>query len=142
MLGTHGSGCRPHEVEWQAGVFRWVDVYAALQEADPNDPPHPATAQWAVRGLTLPGVTVAEQLGALDRNPEVWRPVPAVIHGFAPVPVFESAAAALDDRRDAVTRLTNATRFLGLRSTEWIERRLYLDSDEDSEGDDEMASPQ
>jgi uncharacterized protein len=56
-----------------AGVYRWQDVRLALIDAarrpGADTGPHPLTAAWRERGLTLPGDTVGEQLSRLKSSP-------------------------------------------------------------------------
>jgi hypothetical protein len=123
LLGL--SSCDRLETQWQAGTFRWADVYDALLAAPPEDPHHPDTPLWRRRGLILPGKTIGEQITALDRNPATWKPAPAVIRGNADVPAYESAAGELDDNPEPVDRLARAIGFLHLPDTEWISTALY-----------------
>lgn len=123
-LSGHGS-CREPEPRWQAGTFRWADVYQALTAVPPGDPPHPDTPLWRKRGLTLPGTTIGEQITALDRNPGTWKPAASVIRGTADPPAYDRAAAELDDSPDPARRLISACAFLNLPGTAWIEPALY-----------------
>jgi len=119
------GGCDVQETRWQAGVFRWADVYDALLAATPNDPHHPDTPLWRQRGLNLPGKTIGEQIVALDRNPDTWRPAPTVIRGSTEPPTYESAALELDSSPDPAERLVNASVFLNLPNIVWMETALY-----------------
>ncbi|TFE28351.1 ATP-binding protein [Frankia sp. B2] len=55
-----------------AGMYRWQDVRQALVDAvrrrGAGAGPHPLTAAWRERGLTLPGETVGEQLTRLKNG--------------------------------------------------------------------------
>jgi len=63
----------PNWLRWTAGFFRWVLVRDALRRAvaagHGGGPPHPRTAEWALMGLPLDGVTQSNQLTQLLAHP-------------------------------------------------------------------------
>lgn len=116
--------CDGRETRWQAGRFRWIDVYRALSAADPKAPAHPGTATWNTRGLHLPGATVAEQTTSYLAHPDNHKPPRTVITGTDPEPAYQRAAATLTLAGDPPTRLRAALAALGLTSN-WPAARLY-----------------
>jgi DNA helicase HerA-like ATPase len=127
--------CQHPEVEWQAGTFRWADIYRALESAEPNDPPHPDTHKWARRGLHLPGSSIAEQLEALNQRPETWATGLTVIQGMATPRAYDIAASELNDHPKAATRLAKSSEFLAISEIDWISSVLCRDtSDAESTG--------
>ncbi|MFF7789337.1 helicase HerA-like domain-containing protein [Streptomyces sp. NPDC007991] len=106
-----GSACPRGEVEWQAGTWRWADVYRALKAAGTSrEGPHPDTAAWAARGLRLPGRTVEEQLEAWKAHPDTWRPSETTVRGQSMA--WRQACDALHNARDPQERLKKAASFL------------------------------
>ncbi|WP_432145971.1 ATP-binding protein [Streptomyces sp. bgisy084] len=106
-----GSACPSGEVQWQAGTWRWRDVYRALKAAGaPDQGPHPDTAAWTARGLRLPGRTVAEQLEAWKAHPDTWRPSETTVRGQTMA--WRQACDALHNAREAQERLKKAASFL------------------------------
>ncbi|WP_307842968.1 ATP-binding protein [Streptomyces triculaminicus] len=106
-----GSACSRGEVEWQAGTWRWADVYRALKAADTSsEAPHPDTTAWAARGLQLPGRTVAEQLEAWKAHPDTWRPSETTVRGVSMA--WSQACDALHNARESQERLKKAASFL------------------------------
>jgi DNA helicase HerA-like ATPase len=106
-----GSTCPSGEVEWQAGTWRWADVYRALKAAGgPGEGPHPDTAAWTARGLRLPGRTVAEQLEAWKAHPDTWRPSETTLRGQSMA--WRYACDALHNAREPQERLKKAASFL------------------------------
>jgi hypothetical protein len=123
VLAGEGRPCDGTEVQWQAGRFRWVDVVRALQTDDGGpDGPHPLTESWRRRGLTLPGRTRADQLAALRRRPEQWRPSPAVA-GTADRPAIEEAVGRLSNQSDPAEQMEEAIEYL-YTATDWPVLRL------------------
>jgi hypothetical protein len=116
--------CDGSETEWQAGRFRWIDVYRALTAADPADPAHPATADWRARGLHLDGTSIAEQTASYLAHPDNHTPPRTVITGTEPEPAYQRAATSLTRAGDAPTRLRTALASLGVTSN-WPAARLY-----------------
>ena len=112
------NGCDGSEVGWQAGPYRWSDVFKALRHASAEgDGPHPDTEKWAERGLTLPGETAAEQLAALRLHPSTWRVDPGVVTGGGEPPVWEAGVASLSDAPDPYDQFVEATGFLSFNPT-------------------------
>lgn len=110
--------CSSTEAEWQAGRYRWIDVFRALRATDdPDSAPHPDTASWAARGLDLSG-TAAEQLAQLRNHPDTWLPPRSTITGTESPPIYETAAARLSQAPRLADRFRAATAFLSL-STTW-----------------------
>ncbi|QSY51892.1 MULTISPECIES: ATP-binding protein [Streptomyces] len=106
-----GSACPRGEVQWQAGTWRWADVYRALKAAGTSsEGPHPDTAAWTTRGLRLAGHTVAEQLEAWKAHPDTWRPSEATVRGRSMA--WRQACDALHSARDPQERLKKAASFL------------------------------
>jgi hypothetical protein len=116
--------CDGSETGWQAGRFRWIDVYRALTAADPSGPAHPATPDWRARGLYLNGTSIAEQTASYLSHPDNHKPPRTVITGTEPEPAYQRAAASLTLAGDPPTRLRTALAALGLTG-EWPAARLY-----------------
>ncbi|MCK2243653.1 MULTISPECIES: ATP-binding protein [unclassified Crossiella] len=109
--------CDGTEVCWQAGRYRWSDVFRALRAPDvPVSAPHPDTASWTDRGLFLSGTTT-EQLAQLREHPDTWLPTRSTITGTAVPPSYETAAARLSKAGSSADRFLAATAFLGFRTT-------------------------
>jgi DNA helicase HerA-like ATPase len=124
-LAGVGAPCDGREVQWQAGRFRWIDVARALKRTDwPTDQPHPLTAEWRARGLSLPGRNRDEQLKAFRRHPSSWLPSTVATHGSTEPPIFEGAVARLSNAPDPIGRLEEAKDFLRFHS-KWPAQRLY-----------------
>lgn len=105
-------GCA-REVHWQAGRYRWFDVYQALKRTDLATP-HPDTQAWRDRGLVLEGTTTAEQLAALRAHPDQWRDGDRTVIGTLRPTLVETAIARLSNKPDRVERFKAATGFLNL----------------------------
>lgn len=118
--------CAGSETEWQAGRYRWVDVFRALNGGTPEDPSHPDTPLWSRRGLHLAGTTQASQLAELRRHPDTWLPARTTITGTSSPPTYELAAAKLSNAPEPVDRLADSIGFLRI-ATKWPEARLYPD---------------
>ncbi|GAA3861688.1 hypothetical protein GCM10022243_29900 [Saccharothrix violaceirubra] len=112
-VDSRSTGCDGTEVTWQAGRHRWADVAAALRTFE-GDGPHPDTAAWSARGLTLTGRNAAEQAAELRDHPDSWQPDESVVTG-------DRAYAAAVDRLSRATplraRFLAATAFLDLGTT-------------------------
>lgn len=110
-----GVPCDGRETEWQAGRYRWTDVFAALTAADTAVPgPHPDTARWATRGLRLAGDTRAQQFAALRRHPDSWRATHATVMGSG---ACAAAAVRITAEADPTRQLGDATRHLRIDTT-------------------------
>jgi DNA helicase HerA-like ATPase len=115
--GPAQPSCGGEERRWQAGRYRWIDVFHALRTATaPDDGPHPDTDAWAVRGLSLAGATVTEQLASLRACPDTWLPSRDLITG-GEQPVYEGAVARLSNAAEPDKAFLEATKFLGLGTT-------------------------
>ncbi|MEU3644406.1 helicase HerA-like domain-containing protein [Lentzea sp. NPDC034063] len=106
-------GCSVPDVRWQAGRYRWFDVYQALKRTD-LPTPHPDTARWRDRGLDLDGATTAEQLNSLRAHPDHWRGGDETVLGTQRPTAVESAIARLSNKADRVEQFRAATGFLNL----------------------------
>jgi uncharacterized protein len=126
-LDAATSFCDGGERQWQAGRYRWVDVFRSLHDDTSKSQPHPSTTEWRQRGLHLPGATQAEQLQAWRRHPDTWLPPRAAIEGVGSPPACEQAASQLSNAADPIDRLTEAITFLHT-ATDWPETRLYPDA--------------
>ncbi|WP_431874737.1 ATP-binding protein [Amycolatopsis sacchari] len=117
--------CDGSEVQWQAGLFRWRDVFVAFAAAD-YDPgePHPLTAQWRARGLDLSDVPAREQLLDLQRLPLSRTTDRTAIDGSGDPPEHRRLAALLSRPGPPMRRFIEATRFLSFSSA-WPLHRLY-----------------
>jgi uncharacterized protein len=80
VLSGRGKRCDGTEVEWQAGPYRWHDVFRTLRRSTVTGP-HPDTASWAARGLVLTGRTRAEQYDELLRRANAERDLQRVFVG-------------------------------------------------------------
>lgn len=109
--------CDGSEVRWQAGRYRWIDVFGALRATPDLDRPHPDTEEWARRGLRLTAATTAGQLEALRRHPDSWLPAMTVAIGAGTPSAVHEAATRLSQTPDPRQRLLETTRFLNLRTT-------------------------
>jgi DNA helicase HerA-like ATPase len=98
----------PDHRRWTAGPYRWSDVRRQLRAAIAagHDTPHPATSDWARRGLFLDGATPSEQFEQLRLDP-------AYGPGQEWMSTGDPVASGL---RAAVSRLTGATTPEGFRS--------------------------
>ncbi|SER61249.1 DNA helicase HerA, contains HAS-barrel and ATPase domains [Lentzea xinjiangensis] len=112
-LNTLPHGCKVPDVRWQAGRYRWYDVYQALKRTD-LPTPHPDTPAWRARGLDLEGTTTAEQLTALRAHPDHWRGGDETVLGTLRPTLVETAIARLSNNKDPVERFKAATGFLNL----------------------------
>ncbi|MFI6095431.1 ATP-binding protein [Lentzea sp. NPDC051213] len=112
-LNGQPHGCAVPDVRWQAGRYRWFDVFQALKRTD-LPTPHPDTAAWRARGLDLEGTTTAEQLTALRAHPDHWRDGDKTVLGSLLPTLVETAIARLSNKPDRVERFRAATGFLNL----------------------------
>ncbi|MFD2794572.1 ATP-binding protein [Promicromonospora vindobonensis] len=110
LTGEETNGCDGSEVQWQAGPYRWNDIFTSLHVATVSEP-HPDTIRWEARGVTLPGSTASEQLTALRRHPSTWQPDHTIITG-GKTPVVDSVIARLSNAPDHYERFLAATSFL------------------------------
>ncbi|MFI0771895.1 ATP-binding protein [Streptomyces sp. NPDC021218] len=115
--GQH-TPCDGTEYGWQAGRYRWTDVFRALKASDtPDDGPHPSTADWAARGLTLSATTTAGQLKQVRAHPDSWLPDDTVLTGTGHQPAYAQALTRLDQSPTIEEQFLNSTRFLHLGTT-------------------------
>ncbi|MFD2024086.1 ATP-binding protein [Promicromonospora aerolata] len=120
-LDGEQRGCDGSEVQWQAGAYRWNDIYRTLMVDTGNgnlSGPHPETESWAVRGITLSGSTMGEQLAALRAHPSTWQYDRRIVPGGGEPLLWEDVIAKLSDAPDRYDRFNEATRFLTF-DTEW-----------------------
>lgn len=117
--------CDGSEVRWQAGPFRWRDVFVAFTRAD-YDPaqPHPLTGQWRSRGLDLTDAPAREQLVNLKRLPSSRSTNRTAVDGAGDPPEYRRLAALLSAPGDPMRRFVEATPFLTFNSA-WPLHRLY-----------------
>ncbi len=117
--------CDGSEVSWQAGLFRWRDVFVAFTAGD-YDPgkPHPLTERWRARGLDLSDVPAHEQLLNLRRLPGSRTTDRTAIDGAGEPPEHQRLAALLSQPGRPMHRFIEATRFLSFSSA-WPLHRLY-----------------
>lgn len=114
-LDDVGVPCAGSETEWQAGRYRWTDVFAALADAATAPPgPHPETSHWARRGLRLPGESQLKQLIALRQHPDCWLAPATTITGSGSC---AQAVARLARATDPKQQLREATAHLHLTTT-------------------------
>lgn len=109
--------CRPEEVGFQAGPYRWFDVIAALEIADQDEAaviPLDTIKHWKERGLVLAGNRPSEQLESLRRQPACLRPKNAVIYGLRRPSRIEQTIKALSYAENWQDRLREALAFLDL----------------------------
>jgi hypothetical protein len=127
-------GCEQVETGWQAGPFRWQDVFFALQDpgCDP-DRPHPLTAAWRARGLDLTGLDARDQLVALSRLPSVTAIDWTAVEGAGRPPRHAELAAGLSRSTDPGRRFAEAAWFLPFR-TDWPIRLLVRPDRATNEG--------
>jgi hypothetical protein len=67
----------PDPRRWQAGYYRFIREWAALEEAGSGlpetelaqAPAHPQTGEWRSRGLVLESVSLVGQLAEIKRHP-------------------------------------------------------------------------
>ncbi|GAA3080102.1 hypothetical protein JOF29_004855 [Kribbella aluminosa] len=101
--------CPATEIEWQAGDFRFADVADALRTyTGPFDAPHPATPEWAMRGLKLWGSTIEEQIGSYLKSHSA-KVSPTLLFGDG---TLLRTAAALSRSTAPYLQLVTATRGL------------------------------
>jgi DNA helicase HerA-like ATPase len=111
-LDGQPNDCDGSEIQWQAGPYRWNDIFQSLQDHTGTGGLHPDTGNWAARGITLPGATTGEQLAALRADPSTWRADHRTVTGGSdPVP-WEDAVAQLSSAPDRYDRFVIATSFL------------------------------
>lgn len=116
-LDGRPAPCDGAEYQWQAGRYRWADVFHALKTTDSATGPHPGTEAWAARGLVLSAATTADQLTELRAHPDSWLFDDTVITGRDRCPSYLRALARLDRSPNAKKQFLNATRFLRLGTT-------------------------
>jgi uncharacterized protein len=119
------AACDGSEVCWQAGSYRWYDVFQALTgDGHAGDRPHPGTGHWLERGLDLSGMPAATQLRMLRALPLSWRPDRTAIEGVGDPPEHVRLAAALSRAGTPRERLVEAaSRFLDVPN-DWPLRHL------------------
>jgi hypothetical protein len=123
--GQGDSHCDGSEVQWQAGLFRWRDVFVALACQDYDaQAPHPLTGQWRTRGLDLGDVPAREQLLTLQRLPSSRLTDRTAVDGVADPPEHQRLAAILSRPDTPMRQFIEATRFLAF-SNAWPLQRLY-----------------
>ena len=121
------GGCDGSEVGWQAGPYRWIDVYVALSDEGllPYSP-HPGTPAWAARGLALTAATAAEQLAELEAHPWLWQVDYRTVTGTGEPTVWEAAIASLSNVVDPRERFVAAMKFLSPTPLGWA-HNVYTD---------------
>jgi hypothetical protein len=122
--GDHSS-CDGAETHWQAGIYRWRDVFDTLTAAD-HDPtlPHPLTDQWRARGLDLGDLPATGQLINLQRLPGTRTADRTAVDGAGHPPEHQRLSALLSRPADPMQRFMEATGFLTF-SNAWALHRLY-----------------
>jgi hypothetical protein len=108
------------ETQWQAGAYRWIDVYNKLDDdieaGKAGHPAHPDTRQWRRRGLELEGTTRAEQLTSLNTRPDTYPDPEAgydiLVVGRGSPPAYVTAVTRLIHHTDSATRFRQACRHL------------------------------
>ncbi|GLW91121.1 ATP-binding protein [Actinokineospora globicatena] len=120
VVDGHRVSCDGTEHRWQSGRYRWIDVVRALDSGQAAD-----LTACAERGLDLPDAGAEEQLAALNRHPDLWRPAPETVTGED---AWRSAAAGLSQRPDTTSGFRAATEYLGLTSP-WAENVLSIGPD-------------
>jgi hypothetical protein len=124
-LDGHDESCDGSEVGWQAGLFRWRDVFVAFTHGDFDpDVPHPLTGQWQARGLDLGTGPAREQLLNLQRLPSSRTTDRTAIDGTGHPPAHQRLAVQLSRPDKPMHRFIEATRFLIFTSV-WPLHRLY-----------------
>lgn len=110
------TACDGSEWTWQAGRFRWADIYRELaaSTAVPGEAPHPATADWERRGIRLPGANPGEQLERLALHPDLWLPKREVVLGPGAPPAYVRALAAVTNHPSLAGRIEEGLGFLGI----------------------------
>jgi uncharacterized protein len=80
-----GSGAPNDPLRWQAGYFRFLREWLALEsEAERvghQAPPYVEAAEWRRRGLYLDGQTIGEQLLTMSTHPSVGKGTKRVVFG-------------------------------------------------------------
>lgn len=119
------AACDGSEVCWQAGLYRWRDVFVAFTRADYDpDRPHPLTARWRARGLDLTDAPAREQLLNLRRLPSSRTTDRTAVDGAGDPPEHRRLSALLSSPAEPMRRFVEATRFLTF-SNAWPLHRLY-----------------
>jgi hypothetical protein len=99
----------PDPRRWQAGFYRYIREWVALEEAASaltaaeleQAPPHPQTAEWRTRGLILDGATLAGQLAEIACYPSFGPGSKRVIFGDRKSSGLDRSLAALVGISDA-----------------------------------------
>ncbi|WP_216915960.1 ATP-binding protein [Nocardia noduli] len=141
ILQSGESPCleRDDEYIWQAGQYRWSDVYLHLKRADgKHHGPHPLTSHWADRGIDLSsGSSIAEQLQTLRADRDWWAPAANTILGNGPLTTIERL---VDEVSNDTTR---SSRFLAasghLTGIDWAPAVLDFDMAEDNTDEQEFT---
>jgi len=124
-LDGHEHLCDGTEVHWQAGLYRWRDVFVAFAREDYDpDKPHPLTQDWRARGLDLSDVPAREQLLNLERLPSSRTTDRTAIDGMGEPAEHQRLASRLSRPGEPLHRFIEATRFLTF-SDAWPLHRLY-----------------
>lgn len=118
-----GNGV-PHDefpYRWQAGPFRWRDVFTALYRCSPTELPHPDTEAWQDRGLRLTGHTIIDQRAELEKimnsNPSL-----SLLRGDRDSIAITAAAGQLSHESDPAAQLREATtKFLTNINLDWLD---------------------
>ncbi|GAB2672224.1 ATP-binding protein [Nocardia goodfellowii] len=104
---------RDDEYRWQAGQYRWYDIYRQLADAVDTDARHPLTARWAERGIDLTaGSTIAEQRGILAADRVWWSPPVSTVVGSGTDTTIEVLVAQLSNETGLQRRFAAATSHL------------------------------
>ena len=127
LNGNQDRPCNGTEVHWQAGLFRWRDVFVAFNRDDYDpDRPHPLTERWRARGLDLADAPAREQLRTLQCLPSSRTTDRTAIDGHGQPPWHQRLASKLSRPDTPMRRFIEATRFLTF-TTAWPLHRLYPD---------------
>jgi hypothetical protein len=121
-----GRGLRRPAWAWRIGQYRYVDIARALDaapaEGESDQRPHPSTAEWEQRGVSLPGPTWAAQLAQLREAAKAHTLTDPRAFGGEPF-VLGELAAELGVGSTSAARLTDAVARLGLDSS-WLVHRI------------------
>ena len=115
LAGREGT-CLGGETQWQAGRYRWIDVELSLRKQATSahtNQPHPDTAAWSQRGLALPTSPIANQIEALHRHQDLWKPPQQLVTGWNTPTTVEASVHALSPASDAA-KFREATEHLTL----------------------------
>lgn len=125
-LAGRGGRCDGSEVGWQAGQFRWRDVFVAFAQDHDEDEPHPLTDAWRARGLDLGDGPAREQFLNLQRLPGAHDPDRTAVDGGGDPPEHRRLAALLSRPGTPMGRFVDATGFLTFTGA-WPLHRLHPD---------------